>query len=279
MTTAAKAAGGRRPKRTVLVGAGRMGTAMAMAWVRSPAAAGVGQLHIVEPHPQPEWVQAAEAGSVQLNAPPSPADTVIVAVKPQTFQQAMPGIAGWIGPKTLVISIMAGVTIARLARSTGSPRIVRAMPNTPGSIGQGITAFSVSPDCSAADIQATRKLLGALGEVVGPLDENCMDAVTAVSGSGPAYVFLLAEALEAAGRSAGLPAEVAAQLARATVAGSGALLAGGEPPSALRKAVTSPNGTTAAALDVLMGGGAMPDLMRRAVEAASRRSAELSRDS
>lgn len=256
-----------------------MGSAMARAWVRDPAAAGVGQLHIVEPAPDQEWVQAAAAGSVQINTPPSPAETVIVAVKPQALQQASQDIARWVGPKTLVISIMAGVTVTRLGKLLGAERVIRAMPNTPGAIGAGITAFAASPDCTTADIAATRKLLGALGEVVGPLDEACMDAVTAVSGSGPAYVFLLAEALEAAGRSAGLPADVASQLARATVVGSGALLAGGESPSVLRKAVTSPNGTTAAALDVLMGGGAMPDLMRRAVEAAARRSAELSRDS
>lgn len=270
--------GGRRSRRTVLIGAGQMGGAMARAWLRDPESAGVGDLHIVEPDPQPEWVQAAANGSLQINAPASAAEIVVIAVKPQGFQHASQGIAGWVGPKTLVVSIMAGVTVARLGRSLGASRIVRAMPNTPGAIGRGVTAFSVSPDCTAADLTATRKLLGALGAVVGPVDESCMDAVTAVSGSGPAYVFLLAEALEAAGRAAGLPADIAAQLARGTVAGSGALLADGESPSTLRKAVTSPNGTTAAALDVLMGGGAMPDLMRRAVEAATRRSAELSRE-
>lgn len=255
-----------------------MGAAMARAWNRDPSDS-VGQLCIVEPAPQQEWSDAAAAGRLLLNPSPAPAEIVVLAVKPQAFQGALEGITGWVGPRTLVISIMAGVTIARMAKSIGTSRIVRAMPNTPGAIGKGVTAFSVSQDCTAADIASTRKLLGALGEVVGPLDETCMDAVTAVSGSGPAYVFLLAEALEAAGRSAGLPADIASQLARATVSGAGALLAEGETPASLRKGVTSPNGTTAAALDVLMGGGALPDLMRKAVEAAARRSAELSRES
>jgi pyrroline-5-carboxylate reductase len=278
MTAASKGAAGRRPKRTVLIGAGRMGSAMARAWVREKSGGGA-KLSIVEPHAHEEWHAAAATGRVELNPAPALADVLVLAIKPQSLRDATADIAKWVGPRTLVISILAGVTMKRLSQATGSSRIVRAMPNTPGSIGKGVTAFSATPECTQTDVASTRKLLGALGEVVGPLDEGCMDAVTAVSGSGPAYVFLLAEALEAAGRSAGLPADIAARLARATVSGSGLLLADGETPTNLRKGVTSPNGTTAAALDVLMGGGAFPDLMRRAVDAAARRSAELSRES
>jgi pyrroline-5-carboxylate reductase len=142
----------------------------------------------------------------------------------------------------------------------------------------GVTGYALSSKCGAAEKAATEKLLAPLGGVVGPLDEAQIDAVTAVSGSGPAYVFLLAEALAAAGVAVGLAEDVAAQLAHRTVVGAGALLAEGGDPAALRKAVTSPGGTTAAALDVLMAQGAIPDLMRRAVEAAAKRGAELSRE-
>jgi pyrroline-5-carboxylate reductase len=200
-------------------------------------------------------------------------------VKPQTFSQAAPGIAAWVKPESLVVSIMAGVTIERIAKALGAPRVARAMPNTPGAIGAGATGFSLSPACGDAESLATSRLLEPLGLVVGPLAESQMDAVTAVSGSGPAYVFLMVEALAAAGRTAGLGEATAMALARETIIGAGALL-GSSPQSAadLRKAVTSPGGTTAAALDVLMHNGAMPDLMRRAVEAAAKRGAELAKE-
>jgi pyrroline-5-carboxylate reductase len=153
------------------------------------------------------------------------------------------------------------------------------MPNTPGAIGMGATAFSLSKACGEVESAATGRLLEPLGLVIGPIEEKHMDAVTAVSGSGPAYVFLLAETLAEAGRAAGLPPAIAAHLARQTVVGAGALLgAASETAAQLREGVTSPNGTTAAALEVLMGPGGMSGLMREAVQAAARRGAELANE-
>jgi pyrroline-5-carboxylate reductase len=153
------------------------------------------------------------------------------------------------------------------------------MPNTPGSIGSGVTGYALSDACGDAENQATVRLLDPLGLAVGPLQESLMDAVTAVSGSGPAYVFLLAEALAEAGRAAGLPRAIADILARETVIGASALLGTStSTPAELRLAVTSPGGTTAAALEVLMGDGGVPELMKKAVEAAAKRSAELARE-
>lgn len=266
-----------RTKRTVLAGAGRMGSAMMRGWLRNPRAAGLGELSVIEPEADAALKTLAANGAIRLNPEPEIADVVIVALKPQAFAAAASQLAKWCGPKTLVISIMAGAKMWDIGRALGVTRVVRAMPNTPGAIGQGVTAYCLSKDAKAADRTATQKLLAPLGEVVGPVDEDQMDAVTAVSGSGPAYVFLLAETLEAAARAAGLDAATAAVLARRTVAGAGALLAEGGDPTDLRKAVTSPGGTTAAALDVLLSSGAMPELMRRAVEAAVRRGAELSK--
>jgi pyrroline-5-carboxylate reductase len=274
MSAAAREAG---LKRVALIGAGRMGAALAFGWLRKLSAAGVARLDIVEPTPSPDIEKAAESRKVRLNQKPAPADVVVLAVKPQGFADALKSIAPWVGAETLVISIMAGVTIKRIHEALGSARIVRAMPNTPGAIGKGVTGYALSAACGEQERETAEKLLASLGETVGPLDEGMIDAVTAVSGSGPAYVFLLAETMEAAGRAAGLDAETAARLARGTVAGAGALLAEGGDPAQLRKAVTSPGGTTAAALDVLMGDGAMPELMRKAVDAAVRRGGELAK--
>jgi pyrroline-5-carboxylate reductase len=266
-------------KRAALIGAGRMGAAMASGWMRDLAAAGLSHLDIVEPTPGDD-VRAMATGAVRLNAAPSPVDILVLAVKPQAFGKVAPTLAGWVGPETLVVSIMAGVTIARIGEALKAPKIARAMPNTPGAIGKGATGFCLSSACGEAESRIAAGLLEPLGLVVGPLDETQMDAVTAVSGSGPAYVFLLAEALADAGRAAGLDASTAAALARETIVGAGALLgqSSGD-PAGLRKAVTSPGGTTAAALDVLMAPDALPDLMKRAVEAAAKRGAELSRES
>jgi len=251
---------------------------MARGWLRDLGAAGLAQLDIVEPHAPEDVLAWSKDGKVALNGAPVRADVVVLAVKPQGFSDAASGLAGWIGPNTLIISIMAGVTLKRIASALGAPKVVRAMPNTPGSIGKGVTAYALSTACDAADRAAAETLLKPLGAVVGPLDESQMDAVTAVSGSGPAYVYLFAETLEAAGRAAGLDPATAAILARQTVFGAGALLGEGGDPTELRKAVTSPGGTTAAALDVFLAKGALPDLVRKAVEAAARRGAELARD-
>lgn len=266
-------------KHAVLVGAGRMGSVMAHGWLSDLGSAGLARLSVVEPTPDEDVVDAANEKLITLNPTPEQADIVVLAVKPQGFGAAADGLKAWIGPETLVVSIMAGVTIARIGQALGVTKIARAMPNTPGAIGMGVTAFSLSEACCDAESVATGKLLEPLGLVIGPLGEDKMDAVTAVSGSGPAYVFLLVEALAAAGRSAGLGEATANALARETIVGAGALLgASAESPSELRKAVTSPGGTTAAALDVLMSAGGLPDLMRKAVDAAARRGAELARE-
>lgn len=263
-------------KQAVLVGAGRMGAAMARGWLRGLGDAGLSMLHVVEPEPSEEVATWKKGGRIALNDAANPVDVAVLAVKPQGFAKAAPGLAGWIGPRTLVVSIMAGVTIRGISEALGATKVARAMPNTPGAIGKGVTGYALSQDCGAAEKAATEQLLAPLGGVVGPLDENRIDAVTAVSGSGPAYVFLLAEALEGAAVSAGLDRGTAAKLARQTVIGAGALLAEGGDPADLRKAVTSPGGTTAAALDILMANDALTDLIRRAVEAAAKRSVELS---
>lgn len=263
-------------KHAVLIGAGRMGSAMARGWLADLAAAGLARLSVVEPSPDDDVVEAASENLIVLNPAPELADIVVLAVKPQGFTSAADGLRAWVGPDTLVVSIMAGVTIARIGQALGVTKIARAMPNTPGSIGMGATAFALSDACGDAESVATSRLLEPLGLVIGPLGEDKMDAVTAVSGSGPAYVFLLVEALAAAGRSVGLGEATANALARETIVGAAALLGdSSETPAELRKAVTSPGGTTAAALDVLMSAGGLPDLMRKAVEAAARRGAEL----
>lgn len=268
-----------RLKHAVLAGAGRMGSAMARGWLQDLGAAGVAKLSVLEPEPGEDVVEAANAKLIALNPPPEPADILILAIKPQGFTGSIDGLKAWVSPQTLVVSIMAGVTISRIASALGCPKVARAMPNTPGAIGMGATAFALSEACGDAESVATGKLLEPLGLVIGPLKETQMDVVTAVSGSGPAYVFLLVEALAAAGKAAGLDEATANALARETIIGAGALLGEfAESPSELRKAVTSPGGTTAAALDVLMAGGGMPDLMRKAVDAAVRRGAELAKE-
>lgn len=265
-------------RRAVLIGAGRMGSAMARGWVQDLAAAGLDQLDVVEPSPDNDVRDAASHGVIALNGQPRIADIAVLAIKPQAFDAAIASIKPWIGPDTLVVSIMAGVTIDRMSKALGVAKVARAMPNTPGAIGMGVTGYCLSPACADAESIFASRLLEPLGMVIGPVDEAHMDAITAVSGSGPAYVFLLAETLTEAGRAAGLPDAIAAMLARETIIGAGALL-GESPlsPSELRHAVTSPGGTTAAALAVLTAPGGLPELMRKAVEAAAKRGAELAK--
>jgi len=275
----AAAAGQARLKHAVLVGAGRMGSAMARGWLADLGAAGLSRLSVVEPSPGEDVSEAAARKLIDLNPAPGIADIVVLAVKPQGFAAAADGLKAWVGPDTLVVSIMAGVTIDRIIGALGSKKVARAMPNTPGAIGMGTTGFALSDVCGADEARVTSGLLDPLGLVVGPLKESQMDAVTAVSGSGPAYVFLLVEALAGAGRSAGLDEATANALARETIIGAGALLGEfAEAPAELRRQVTSPGGTTAAALDVLLASGGMPDLMRKAVDAAVRRGQELARE-
>jgi pyrroline-5-carboxylate reductase len=261
----------------VLAGAGKMGGAMLSGWLARGLDAK--SVAVIEPYPSDE-IRALLTKGIHLN--PAPSDiggvaTLVVALKPQMFREAGPALKSFVGSSTLVVSIMAGTTIAALEEVCGGS-VVRAMPNTPAAIGRGITVAVAANNVSPAQRAVADALLRATGSVEWVDDEDLMDAVTAVSGSGPAYIFLLAEELARAGVEAGLPAELATKLARETVAGSGELLHRSDAPSAtLRQNVTSPGGTTAAALEVLMGDGGMQQLMIRAVAAATRRSRELAK--
>jgi pyrroline-5-carboxylate reductase len=261
----------------VLAGAGKMGGAMLAGWLTQGLDAG--QVAVIEPRPSAEIIALLTKG-IRVN--PSPEDvgavaTLVVALKPQMFREAGSMLRSFAGASTLVVSIMAGTTIASLEDVCGGS-VVRAMPNTPAAIGRGITVAVAAKNVSAAQRAVADALLRATGSVEWVDDENLMDAVTAVSGSGPAYIFLLAEELARAGVEAGLPAELATKLARETVAGSAELLHRSDAPSAtLRQNVTSPGGTTAAALEVLMGPDGMQSLLTRAVAAATRRSKELAK--
>jgi pyrroline-5-carboxylate reductase len=261
----------------VLAGAGKMGGAMLSGWLAQGLDAN--RLSVIEPHPS-DGVRALAAKGIRLN--PSPQDiaaaaTLVVALKPQMFREAGAMLKSLTGPATLVVSIMAGATIASIEQVCGG-MVVRAMPNTPAAIGRGITVAVTANQVNASQRAVADALLRATGSVEWIDDESLMDAVTAVSGSGPAYIFLLAEELARAGVEAGLPLALATRLARETVAGSGELLRRSELSSAtLRQNVTSPGGTTAAALEVLMGKDGMQPLLTRAVAAATRRSKELAK--
>jgi pyrroline-5-carboxylate reductase len=261
----------------VLGGAGKMGGAMLSGWLAQGL--DTRRVVVIEPHPSGE-IEALAARGVRLNPVPKDIGTVaalVIAVKPQTFGEAGPQLRPFAAASTLVVSIMAGITIASITQACGGS-VVRAMPNTPAAIGRGITVAVAAGNVSAAQRAVADALLRAIGAVEWTGDETLMDAVTAVSGSGPAYVFLLAEELARAGVEAGLPPELATKLARETVAGSGELLHRSDLDAAtLRRNVTSPGGTTAAALEVLMGEGGMQPLLTRAVAAATRRSRELAK--
>ncbi|MFG3595780.1 pyrroline-5-carboxylate reductase [Bradyrhizobium sp. RDI18] len=258
-----------------LAGAGKMGGAMLSGWLAGGLDAS--RVIVIEPQPSAE-IGALAAQGVRLNPKDAgTVDTLVMAVKPQTFREAGPALKSFVGANTLVVSIMAGTTIAALEEVCGG-MVVRAMPNTPAAIGRGITVAVAAKNVSAAQRATADALLRATGSVEWVEDESLMDAVTAVSGSGPAYVFLLTEELARAGVEAGLPAELATKLARETVAGSGELLHRSELASAtLRQNVTSPGGTTAAALEVLMANDGLQPLMIRAIAAATKRSKELAK--
>jgi pyrroline-5-carboxylate reductase len=259
-----------------LVGAGKMGGAMLEGWL----ALGLDPQNVVvlEPQPSPELL-ALEHKGVVLNPPTgavSNIGTIVLAVKPQAAADVLPAVAAMTGNGTLVLSIMAGKTLAFLQSGLPKAAIVRAMPNTPAAIGRGVTVAVPNAAVTAEQNIRAQHLLAASGAVEWISDESLMDAVTAVSGSGPAYVFLLAETLTQAGIAAGLPPALAATLARETVAGSGELLHRSPlDPATLRKNVTSPGGTTAAALEVLMAADGLEPLMQAAVLAATKRSREL----
>jgi pyrroline-5-carboxylate reductase len=260
-----------------LAGAGKMGGAMLTGWLAQRLDPKL--VIVIEPQPSPE-IGALVTKGIRLNPSAKDAesvDTLVVAVKPQSFREAGAALKPFTAASTLVVSIMAGTTIATIEQAC-SGAVVRAMPNTPAAIGRGITVAVAAKNVSAAQRATADALLRATGSVEWVDDEGLMDAVTAVSGSGPAYVFLLAEELARAGVEVGLPAELATKLARETVAGSGELLHRSELASAtLRQNVTSPGGTTAAAMEVLMANDGLQQLMIRAIAAATKRSKELAK--
>jgi pyrroline-5-carboxylate reductase len=255
-------------RRLWLVGCGNMGGALAARWAAAHEALGLAEIVIIDPA-----ARALPSGLAALPAPPpGPPDIVVLAVKPQVWRDAAAPLQGRLTPGTLVISIMAGVQTAQLAEFFNDVTVLRAMPNTPARLGQGVTGLFTAAATPVRD--TAEALFRAAGDVVWLDREADFDAVTALSGSGPAYVFALIEALADAGTAAGLGRPQAERLALATVTGAAALAAeGAASPAALREAVTSPNGTTAAGLAVLQP--ALAELMTRTVAAAARRSREL----
>jgi len=262
----------------ILVGCGKMGGAMLSGWLEGRIA---DQVVVVEP----TGAAAAFKGKPGVHVCASPdaitahmrPDILVFAVKPQNMAEIIPAYRRFVSPNAVFLSIAAGTPIAlfetHLGRHAG---IVRAMPNTPAAVGRGVTVMVANRNVDPNQIALCHGLMSAVGETAWVGDERLMDAVTAVSGSGPAYVFLLVECLAAAGVAAGLPKDLAMQLARTTVSGAGELLhRADDPAETLRRNVTSPGGTTAAALSVLMAGDGLGPLMERAVAAATARSKEL----
>jgi len=264
----------------LLAGAGKMGGAMLAGWLSrglDPAS-----VIVQDPAPPPEVAELLKQHGIPFGAGPPALDrapaVIVAAIKPQLMAQVFPPLARLASQKTLVLSIAAGKPLTSFEQhlEAGVP-VIRAMPNTPAAIGRGITVCVGNARAMKRERDLAEMLLSAVGEVAWVEDEHLMDAVTAVSGSGPAYVFLLAEALARAGEARGLPEELAARLARATVAGAGELLfRSADTAEQLRINVTSPGGTTAAALAVLMReGDGLPALLSEAVEAATKRGREL----
>lgn len=264
----------------LLVGAGKMGGALLSGWLE----AGVitpRKLAIFDPEPGAQAVFAIERGAKHITRfqdVPKSVQTVVLAIKPQLFDRVGEDLAATLPPNALILSILAGTSLRRLNDAFDGRIVIRAMPNTPAAIGAGISAIYVDPNVAPEKIDVAETLLKPGGEVVRVESEAALNAVTAVSGSGPAYLFHLVEALEAGARDLGLPQDVAAKLARETIIGSAKLLdTSGESPETLRKNVTSPNGTTQAALDVLMGeDGGLSRMMIMTVRAAFTRAKELS---
>ena len=260
----------------VLVGAGNMGGAMLRRWP------GNADVTVIDPQPSDDIMSYLSERGVAYESNPQhvrPADILVIAVKPQLMGGVLPTLRPLVGEPTIVISIAAGTTVATLERELGTRRIVRTIPNTPAMIGEGVTGAFASAEIDTGAKAKAAALLECSGPVVWVTEEADIDKVTAVSGSGPAYVFHMVEALTDAARSLGLDDEQARVLARQTVTGAGALLADStEEAGVLRQRVTSPGGTTAAALNVLMDGNALITLMQRAVTAAHERAVELGRN-
>jgi pyrroline-5-carboxylate reductase len=265
----------------LLVGAGKMGGAMLEGWLSRGLDAG--DVIVQDPAPPPEMASMLAARGVKrvdqvgegdLDGAPA---VILMAVKPQVMEDVFPGVAPFAGPSTVTLSVAAGKTIASFEKHLAPGRaVIRTIPNTPAAVGRGITVCVANQHVSSRHRDVATALLSAIGEVGWVEDEGLIDVATAVSGSGPAYVFWLAECLAKAGEAAGLDKELAARLAEATVSGAGELMHRSDlPPSQLRENVTSPNGTTYAALQVLMADDGLAPLMQRAVDAAAERSREL----
>ncbi len=264
----------------LLAGAGKMGGAI----LEGLLARGLDARQVIVQEPSPAPAVAAFLADHAIDIVPyidaltSPPAVIVMAVKPQIVDEVMPGLAKLAGPQTLLLSIAAGRPLAAFEKYLPHTAVVRAMPNTPAAIQRGITVAVPNARVTPVQRALADDLLAAVGEVVWVDDEALLDPVTAVSGSGPAYVFFLTECLAEAGRAAGLDAELAAQLARATIVGSAALLDASELSAAeLRRNVTSPGGTTAAALAVLGGEDGLQKLMTAAVAAATKRGRELAK--
>ena len=265
-------------RKLALIGAGRMGGALLTGWL----AGGLAEHEIIIADPYPGEAAGAAIDAGALHAKPLTAEdardleTVFLAIKPQMFEALAPAIASVLPRKTRVVSVLAGITLAKMEAVFGERPIVRAMPNTPAAIGKGITGYVLNSACKKSDGTAAANLLKAGGKVLEVSDEGLIDVVTGISGSGPAYVFYMVEALCAAGIAAGMPKDDAMVLARQTIVGAGGLLET-SPESAgdLRVAVTSPGGTTQAGLEVLMADDGLELLMKAVVKAAVDRSREL----
>jgi pyrroline-5-carboxylate reductase len=266
------------PTSLILVGAGKMGGAMLEGWIRTGVPGDA--VTVIDPNASPVLVSMCEQHGIALNpslSTLSPPEVIVLGIKPQMLDSAAATVSQIIGPETLLISILAGKTIGDLrARLPALKSIIRCMPNLPASVQRGVTGAAPSPEVTERQRNATDALLAGIGGVEWLPGEDLIDAVTAVSGSGPAYVFLLVECLAKAAEEIGLPPDTARRLARATIEGAGELLHRSDlPPATLRENVTSPGGTTAAALEVLMGSRGLEPLIRDAVAAAHRRAGEL----
>jgi len=260
----------------VLLGCGKMGSAMLAGWLEAGLPAS--SVWVIDPKPS-EWVRGIAGLHVNAELPASPA-VCLLAVKPQMMGEALPSLQGLAGGDTLFLSIAAGTPIRAFEAAFGEDsQIIRAMPNTPAAVGKGITALIGNERSGEQHMVLAETLLRAIGQTVRLSEEAQIDAVTGVSGSGPAYVFHLIETLAAGGVAQGLPEDLAMQLAKATVAGAGVLAEQAEEdPAQLRVNVTSPNGTTQAALEVLMDAeSGFGPLLERAVGAATRRGQELAK--
>lgn len=261
----------------VLIGAGNMGGALLSGWLNKGLTGS--SIIVVDPGPSDVMMRLiTEAGATHLTEAPddTTAGILFVAIKPQLMDAVLPPLKALVGPQTVVVSIAAGKTLAGIEASLGKSAAIRAMPNTPAMIGRGVTGAYANE----AVTEQQRALVETLLKVSGPVEwvpsEADIDAVTALSGSGPAYVFYLVECMAEAGRKAGLQADLAMRLARETVAGAGELIhQSPEEASRLRKNVTSPGGTTAAALSVLMADDGMQPLFDKAIAAAKKRAEEL----